>query len=81
MVTGGEGDVGDNKEETEPQPLVYLARREMVGGGWSVEKEVRWWRRLVSEGAPVVDRRRGVAGQVHEGEAKLGMGSARAERL
>ena len=53
----------------------------MVGGGRSAEKEVRRWRRLVGEGAPVVDRRRGVAGQVHEGEAKLGMGSARAERL
>ena len=53
-VTGGEGDVGDNKEETEPHPLVYLARQEMIGGGRSAEKEVQRWRRLVGEGAPVV---------------------------
>ena len=32
-VTGGEGDVGELKEETEPHPLVPVARRERVGGG------------------------------------------------
>ena len=34
-VTGGEGDVGELKEETEPHPLVPVARRERVGGGRS----------------------------------------------
>ena len=34
-VTGGEGDVGELKEETKPHPLVPVARRERVGGGRS----------------------------------------------
>ena len=34
-VTGGEGDVRELKVETEPHPLVLVARRERVRGGRS----------------------------------------------
>ena len=36
-LAGGEGNVGENGEEAEPYPLVYLARRERAGEGGSAE--------------------------------------------
>ena len=60
LVIGGEGEVGENKEETEPHPLVLVARREMVGGGRSMADRVAVAEGLVGKGAPVVDGRRGV---------------------
>jgi hypothetical protein len=60
-LAGGEGEVGGNKEEIEPHPLVLVARREMVGGGRSTADRVAAAEALVGNSAPVVDGRRGVA--------------------
>ena len=52
-VTGGEGDVGELKEETEPHPLVPVARRERVGGGRSAVDSEAAAEALVGGGVPV----------------------------
>ena len=52
-LAGGEGEVGGNKEEIEPHPLVLVARREMVGGGWSTAYRVAAAEGIDGGGAPV----------------------------
>ena len=71
LVIGGEGQVGENKEETEPHPLVLVARREMVGGGRSTADRVAAGEELVGRSALVVDGRREAVGKMREGEADL----------
>ena len=69
-VTGGEGDVGELKEETEPHPLVPVARWETIGGGRSaVDSEVAV-EALVGGGVPVGIGRGGVARELRRSEAE-----------
>ena len=80
-VTGGEGDVGQLKEETEPHPLVPVARRERVGGGRSAVDSEAAEEALVGGGVPVGIGRGGGVGELREVEAQLMEGSAWAKRL
>ena len=70
-VTGGEGNVGELKEETEPHPLVPVAHRRRVGGGRSAVDSEAAAEELVDGDAPVEIGRREAVGKMREGEAEL----------
>ena len=61
LVTGGEGEVGENGKEAEAKLWVPLVREEMAGGGRSMADRDAAAEVLIGGGAPVVDGRRGVA--------------------
>ena len=80
-VTGGEGDVGELKEETEPHPLVPVACRKRVGGGRSAVDSEAAAEALVGGGVPVGIGRGGGVGELRGAKAELLVWSARAVEL
>ena len=78
-VTGGEGDVGELKEETEPHRLVPVARRERVGGGRSAVDSEAAAEALVGGGVPVGIGRGGGVGELRGAKAELLVWSTRVE--
>ena len=69
-VVGGEGGVGENGEQAKADLLVYLARRERVGGGRSAVDSEMAAEALVGGGTPVA---LGGEGRVVEHRWECGM--------
>ena len=69
-VVGGEGGVGANGEQAKADLLVYLARRERVGGGRSAVDSEMAAEALVGGGTPVA---LGGEGRVGEHRWECGM--------
>ena len=69
-VVGGEGGVGANGEQAKADLLVYLARRERVGGGRSAVDSETAVEALIGGGVPVGIGRGGVAHELRRSEAE-----------